>query len=560
MSVEYPSRKTSYKIQLFLKLFYFLLFFSLKKVKLHVFTDLPSHPDNDQINLINNSASKTPPASKHASSFFDEESNTINNEFTTQMAHLREKLKTFNNPKEDEPVEIRYRVTNESPEKRRSTSRSRRDSSRVKSGFISAVDIQLAMGNSLKSEDEVEVVNEFKEIPPVLPSSVPPPLSMIHAETSELQLPWHKKHEYRPISKSFLDDLDTVSFKEIEVVSSSDEFLGENLAKLSKPSDFYPKDEKILSKSTDDLLHPDVDGLRKSIRSMKNKGKKNKIYSSTNSLLQLDESLYENLNTKSLPDLTGNLDKEVSIKKPLPLPRVNSIKDISAENRNSKTLTFVLDKEKDEFVLEEPIKPDPSSTTAKRPSFVFNTYLSTKKSNDDNIYETLERYTRPAPPPPIPIPQSEIISIKTPVIRNKPIHQDSDYFQPIEKLDFKINTTEVMPTTNERRSGFFRLNRKKKGKEKEDFNRSTFYGDETDFDKTEIVHYRSNENLSNINPPRMSTFKNYKVAVDFNDCLDSEDDRKICVSFCLAFFLFVFVLFFCCDHLRCFSFSNFLLF
>lgn len=515
-------------------------------MKLHVFTesnDLPSHPDYDQINLINNSASKTPPVSKIASSFFDEESNTINNEFTTQMAHLREKLKTFNIPKEDEPVEIRYKVTNESsPEKRRSTSKSRRDSSRVKSGFISAVDIQLAMGNSLKNDDEIEIVNEFKEIPPLLPSSVPPPLSMIHSETSELQLPWHKKHEYRPISKSFLDDLDTVSFKQVEVVSSSDEFLGESSSKLSKPSDFYPKDEKILSKSTDDLLHADVDGLRKSIRSMKNKSKKNKIYSSTNSLLQLDESLYENLNTKSMPDLTENLDKEISIKKPLPLPRVNSIKDISAENRNSKTLTFVLDKEKDEFVLEEPIKTDPSNSTAKRPSFVFNTYLNAKKSNDDNIYETLERYTRPAPPP--PIPQSEIISIKTPKIRNKPIHEDSDYFQPIEKIDFKINTIEAMPTTNERRSGFFRLNRKKKEKEKEDFNRSTFYGDVTDFDKTEIVHYRSNENLSNINPPRLSTFKNYKVAVDFNDCLDSEDDRKIYVSVSVWLFFTRFLFFF----------------
>lgn len=520
-------------------------------MKLHVFTesnDLPTHPDYDQINLTNQSASKTPPASIIASSFFDEESNTINNEFTTQMAHLREKLKTFNIPKEEDPVEIRYRVTNESPEKRRSTSRSRRDSSRVKSGFISAVDIQLAMGNSLKTEDEVEVVNEFKEIPPVLPSAPPP--------TTGLQLPWHKKHEYRPISKTFLDDLETVSFKQVEVVSSSDEFLGENSAKLSKPSDFYPKEEKMLSKSTDDLLHQDVDGLRKSIRSMKNKSKKNKIYSSTNSLLQLDESLYENLNTKSMPDLTCNLEKEVSFKKPQPLPRVNSIKDIPTENRNSKTLTFVFDKENDEFVLEGAkglIKPEPQYSTVKRPSFVFNTFLSTKKTNDDNIYETLERYTRPAPPP--PIPQSEIISIQTPKIRNKPIHADSDYFQPIEKLDFKINTTEAMPTTTDRRSGFFRLNRKKKEKDKEDFNRSTFYGDETDFDKPEIVHYRSNENLSKTEPPRMSTFKSYKVAVDFNDCLDSEDDRKN--FFCRLFCFLLSVCCCCCDHLRCSLFFGF---
>lgn len=540
-------------------------------MKLHVFTDLTSYPDHDQINFVNTSASKTPPASIIASSFFDEESNTINNEFTSQMANLREKLKTFNTTtvddsikttEDDHPVEIRDRVTNESAEKRQSTSRSRRDSPRFKSGFINAIDIEMAMG-SMKTEDEIEVVNEIKEIPPLLPSSVPPPFSMIHKNEdenpAELHLPWHKKHEYRPISKTFLDDLDKVSFKPIDVVTSS----SENLSKLSKPSDFYPsREEKNLSKSTDDLIHPDVDGLRKTVRSIKNKSKKNKIYSSTNSLLQMDESLYENLNTKSMSDLTESLEKEISFKKPQPLPRVNSLKDISEQNRNSKTLTFVLDKDKDEFVLEENIEPQCS--TVKRPSFVFNTFLSTKKSSDENIYETMERYIRPerrAPPPPqpTPTPQSEIISIQTPNIRNKPIHDDSDYFQPIEKLDFKINTIEAMPTTNERRSGFFRLNRKKKEKEKDDFNRSTFYGDVTDFEQTEIVHYRSNENLSKINPPRMSTFKNYKVAVDFNDCLDSEDDRKIifmCISLS-AFFLICFFFCGCHHHLCCSSLYSF---
>lgn len=105
------------------------------------------------------------------------------------------------------------------------------------------------------------------------------------------------------------------------------------------------------SQSVDDLLRHDIDGLKKTMRGSIRYKRNNR-----NSLNFNEDTVYENLLPTTPPPNFNDKDKlqiflKTSGKKPLPLPRTRSLKDIKKVSE-SKKVVYVLDKEKDHFVLE----------------------------------------------------------------------------------------------------------------------------------------------------------------------------------------------------------------
>ncbi|XP_062558441.1 cytospin-A isoform X2 [Armigeres subalbatus] len=112
------------------------------------------------------------------------------------------------------------------------------------------------------------------------------------------------------------------------------------------------------SKSTDDLILPDIDGMNKTTNLSKfKKFRYNRSSSTSLSNLSLKEddpeSIYANIEFRSTAP-----EKQASIanKKPKPLPRMNSIDELNivgsdGQSPKAKTLVYVIDKATNEFVL-----------------------------------------------------------------------------------------------------------------------------------------------------------------------------------------------------------------
>ncbi len=167
-------------------------------------------------------------------------------------------------------------------------------------------------------------------------------------------MPWKKKQEFRtvtPFFKAKNKDKVPLNFHPVILTRSTEDLQPTN--EILKPipilssksyqdlSEVDLRDDKDLrffqTRSIDDLLMNDIDGINKVSHS------KYKMMKGRSSIGSLDHT-YENLKDFPKPAERKNSDPKAS-KKPLPKPRVES-------KAVTKKLTFVLDKTKDEFVLE----------------------------------------------------------------------------------------------------------------------------------------------------------------------------------------------------------------
>lgn len=176
------------------------------------------------------------------------------------------------------------------------------------------------------------------------------------------ELPWQKKHQYRTVTPYFKPDTENnraieevgLAFRPIDTSRSTEDlsleilkpvpiFASKSYQELSKEVHFKPFDS-FQTKSSDDLLFNNIDGLRKP---ESKRHKLLRIRSTSNS------NLYENLNY-GRAEVPLSADSFMRTKAPLPMPR--SMDDLSESNnkRHSRTIVYVLDKERDEFVLEGP--------------------------------------------------------------------------------------------------------------------------------------------------------------------------------------------------------------
>lgn len=279
---------------------------------------------------------------------------------------------------------------------------------------------------TIESKEEEEIVvlrNVLSPPPPPLPKSAPPivrepmrvappPPPPPHVLTKQVSVnslntlkPWQKQSEYRPMSevlkdRGVEDPLKSIqfNFKPIGPVSPSSAEIRLERADVLTPLPIYTSksvenlmddntednqgtdqvhgslDNLFPSKSSDDLLMPDIDGIH-GIRSSKLKRTRHVIRpsvshdvlsSSTNDHRDQGD-IYENLDklrneVNQLKEEAAQIDRKkkemdflirpvvVAAKKPpLPLPRIGSDTEV---NRSSKTLSFVFDPKSNEFVLE----------------------------------------------------------------------------------------------------------------------------------------------------------------------------------------------------------------
>lgn len=263
------------------------------------------------------------------------------------------------------------------------------------------------VGELIKAEIQLRATSPT---PPPLPKTAPPgvplvqvappptpPKPTLQKQTSVNTLkPWQKQHEFRPMSAIWKDKQDdplkniNFNFKPIGTVASSEDIRKES-AEIAIPQPIYTSksvqdlidvtnvrhepektvhgslDNLFMSKSSDDLIMPDIDGIQ-GIRSNKYKKIRHGIRPSVSQEEILEskepqEDVYENLDkirdeVKQLKQEAADLDRKKAemeivirpvVKKPMPLPRVGSENEL---NRSSKTISFVFDPKVNEFVLE----------------------------------------------------------------------------------------------------------------------------------------------------------------------------------------------------------------
>lgn len=281
-------------------------------------------------------------------------------------------------------IKTAFKNETEVPFERR-LSKHRKDPNRTKSGHVHADEIIAALSESqskLHDPKKVDFVTArpfkapgmpqksviFDEVQSYKPTVLFKELSRDSDEVAGItELPWHKKHEYRTVTPFFKkanravshDDLsDGIVFRPIEI-SRSTEDINKAIIKpvpvfASKSYQEIPVARSIKpfnhfqTKSSDDLLFDNIDGIRKP------ESKRHKLMrirsTSSNTLNRLsDQLVYENFHYV-IPE-TASVSNENFMRKkaPRPLPRIVD----ETVKRNSKTIVYVLDKERDEFVLEE---------------------------------------------------------------------------------------------------------------------------------------------------------------------------------------------------------------
>ncbi|XP_070506060.1 cytospin-A isoform X2 [Chironomus tepperi] len=314
-------------------------------------------------------------------------------------------------------------VTEESalPPLRQSTSKHRQVSNRTHSGLFNQDDILMAMMDSQEEINEAE--HSVKHKPKVKFSeqdetdSLPKALKDSSRESDEVatinELPWQKKHRahktvtpyFKPKNKIKALSNENVSevpkpieFQPIEINMSSENIpkqlvrpvpLFSSKSYQELPTKFEPFDN-FRTKSSDDLLLDDIDGIRKITESKTHKLLRMRSCSN-NSLDRSSEIIYENFNYE-VP-LAADQVMMRTKKKPMPQPRLSP--DVNElKKRTSKTIVYVLDKDKDEFVLQPSDIDDAyenvlvqNDVDAYRDSDFFNSLLS---SRDDLVTSSNE--------------------------------------------------------------------------------------------------------------------------------------------------------------------------
>lgn len=327
----------------------------------------------------------------------------------------------------------RYSITDpkETPVLMRKTGevKHRNEDERYKSGSVNLDDINVALSNENLSESktsssnvETDEMSKNVALPSiVIDKKVKPGVKFEIDETDSARssyevaainaMPWQKKHQYRQVTPAFKEPkqlqknfpqitenrlISGSNFKPIIMSNSTDNLLlssqklDQNNSQLLRPIPVFAshsiqdlrtidsleetRNEPMLfpSKSTDDLVFHDIDGIRKSIRSLTNYRKmKNRAHGSQNDLHESSNKTDRNLNVHYINN-----------KKPLPLPRTKSnefgipapaIVTASSEkpNESKNAVVYVIDKEINEFVLESEyeakIKQKEENPTIKSP-------------------------------------------------------------------------------------------------------------------------------------------------------------------------------------------------
>ncbi|XP_058821256.1 cytospin-A-like isoform X2 [Topomyia yanbarensis] len=272
------------------------------------------------------------------------------------------------------------------------------------------------------SEDEQN--HEIFETLPPLPTSKPPKMSVrfieddknmhigpILAESNRCSyeiekinsLPWQKRQEFRNVTPGLISTptQDVTSspssstdspvnsspdpnFRPIAISRSNENLTHQNI-RLVRPiplfasasvQDLRPNcsekqgslDSMFYSKSSDDLILPDIDGMTKTTNLAKFKKYRCNRSSST-SLSNLStkddesESLYANMSFSHKP-ISHEKNQNATNKKPKPLPRTDSIYELeetTVKTTKPKTLVYVIDKLTNEFVLTDDMQEKPSA-------------------------------------------------------------------------------------------------------------------------------------------------------------------------------------------------------
>lgn len=243
-------------------------------------------------------------------------------------------------------LSVPIKPISEVPDFRRSLSKHRQDAIRTQSTFVDPNDVLFALTASQeKLESEKPKVVRFVEKPKKLltePSRDSDEIATIIC--GETELPWQKKHQYRTVTPFLKPKTEEIAFRPIESSLSTEDvnleilkpvpiFASKSFQELPRASwDFQPFDH-FHTKSSDDLLMSNIDGARKP---ESKRHRMMRIRSESNGSL----NAYENFRYELPQPATANFLRQ---KPPQPLPRTSS-----------KTIVYVLDKHRDEFVLEDP--------------------------------------------------------------------------------------------------------------------------------------------------------------------------------------------------------------
>lgn len=210
----------------------------------------------------------------------------------------------------------------------------------------------------------------FDEMPSYKPKVLFKELSRDSDEVAGFhdELPWQKKHHYRAVTPFFKkanratshDNLSTnpIVFRPIESSRSTEDInktivkpvpvlASKSYQEIPVARSFKPFNH-FQTKSSDDLLFDNIDGTRKP------ESKRHKLMrirsTSSNTLNRLsDQLVYENFHYVIPEGASTSNENFMRKKTPRPLPRIVD----EQVKRNSKTIVYVLDKERDEFVLED---------------------------------------------------------------------------------------------------------------------------------------------------------------------------------------------------------------
>lgn len=280
-------------------------------------------------------------------------------------------------------MEVKEIAVTEEPAKptlRQSSSKHRQESNRTHSGLINQDDILKALmesqeeineaENSVKQKQKVKFVEEDET------DSRPKALKDSSRESDEVatinELPWQIKHRghktvtpyFKPkksikaLSNENVSEVPKpIEFQPIERNRSSENIpkqlvrpvpIFSSISYQELPTKFEPFDS-FRTKSSDDLLLDDIDGIRKITESKTHKLVRMRSCSNNSLDRSSDHIIYENFNYEvplSVDQVTMRKKK-----KPMPQPRLSA--DVNElKKRTSKTVVYVLDKEKDEFVLQ----------------------------------------------------------------------------------------------------------------------------------------------------------------------------------------------------------------
>lgn len=263
---------------------------------------------------------------------------------------------------------------------KRTLSRHRsQDASRVQSKLIDPKDVIAALTASQEKINKerptaarVQFATESNKTPKFLAKN--PSRDSDEVASINNELPWQKKHQYRTVTPFFKQQnkakavssenvsLD-IAFRPIETSRSTEDidqvilkpvpvFASKSFQELPTRFELLKPLDNFQTKSSDDLLMNNIDGVRKRETKL-HKLMRMRSTSNTNLNRSSDQLVYENFHYE-IPGAPMSADV-IRRKAPLPLPRnLDDTSSGGSDMRNSKTIVYVLDKERDEFVLESP--------------------------------------------------------------------------------------------------------------------------------------------------------------------------------------------------------------